>query len=112
MKGLKTYYFFVMLSVKGERVTNATRFNYFLASTWGNQDSYEAEMKANKKIYKIAVLLSQRDKTTYEVAHIDKVSTNAFNVLKEHFPTYDHHRNMLMPINTPAGTDDEEEEDE
>ncbi len=53
MKQLKTFYFFAMLNVKGEPVTKAMRFKYFLVSTSGNADSYEAEMKVNEKIKKL-----------------------------------------------------------
>jgi hypothetical protein len=107
-KEFKTYYFFVMLNVKGEPVTNATRFKYFLVYEWGNANSDEIEMKANKKIYKIAELLSQQDNVQYKVANIDAVATNEFNVLKKHFPTYSYHKDTLMSINTTGDTDDEE----
>ena len=112
MKEIETVYFFVKLAIKNEVVTPATRFSYFLVSSWGNPDSYEIEMKANKKIYKIAALVSQRDKTTYEVAHVDTVSTDEYNVLKKHFPTYDYQRDMLLTTKTADGTDGGEEKDE
>ena len=120
MKGVKVFYFFVKLSVKGEPVTQATRFKHFLVSASGKENSYEAEMTANKKIYKITALLSQQDNTTYKVAHVEEVSTEASNVLEEHFPLYDHQGDTLVLINKPwermlvtiDKTDDEEKDEE
>ena len=90
MIGVKTFYFFVKLSVKGEPVTHATRFKYFLVSASGKENSYEAEMTANKKIYKIIALLSQQDNTNYKVSHVDEVSRKVSNVLEKHFQLYGH----------------------
>ncbi len=117
MKWVKVFYFFVKLSVKGEPVTHATRFKYFLVSASGKENSYEAEMTANKKIYKIAALLSQQDNTTYKVAHVEEVSTEASNVLEEHFPLYDHQGDKLILINKPwdrvlANNDNKDDDEE
>src|SRR3712207_5672806 len=86
----KTYYFFVMLNVAGEPVTNAMRFKYFLVDVWENAkaDTGVIEEKADTKIRKITALLSQRDNVPYEVSNVDKITNTAYNVLKEHFPHY------------------------
>ncbi len=87
---LKYYYFFVMLNVAGERVTNAMRFKYFLVDVWENAkaNTVEIEEKAQNKIQKITALLSQKHNVQYEVANIEKITTTAYNVLKEYFPHY------------------------
>jgi hypothetical protein len=112
MKGVKTFYFFVRLSLQGEPITPTTRFTYFLVCAMGKANSVEAEMKAGKKAYTITALLSQRYAIPYTPIHMEEVSPHAANVLQEHFPFYDHHGDILALINHPiAPTADEEQAD-
>ena len=48
---LKYFYFFVMVNVADEPVTDAMRFKYFLVYVWGNAkaDRYEIEEKSQTK---------------------------------------------------------------
>jgi hypothetical protein len=100
-KEVKTFYFFVKLSVKDEPVTPATRFKYFLVAAMGNEHNYRDEREAYNKIYKIAALLSKQDNTTYKVAEVKQITPDASNVLEEHFPLYDYKGDTLVLINQP-----------
>jgi metal-dependent amidase/aminoacylase/carboxypeptidase family protein len=107
----KDFYFFVMLSVAGEPVTNAMRFKYFLVDVWTNAktESYEIEEKAEEKIKKITALLSQEHNVQYEIAYTDKITNTAYNVLKKYFP---HYNEDAHAIDTSGDSDDEEEEED
>jgi hypothetical protein len=108
---LKYFYFFVMLSVAGEPVTNAMRFKYFLADVWADAktDRYEIEEKAQKKITKITAILSQEHDVPYGVTHVDKITNTAYNVLKKYFP---HYNEYAHPIDTAETSDDNDEEED
>jgi hypothetical protein len=107
----KYFYFFIMLSVAGEPVTNAMRFKYFLVDVWkdAKADRYEIEEKAEEKIKKITALLSQQHNVQYEIAHIDKITNTAYNVLKEYFP---HYNEDARAYDTSGDSDDDEEEED
>jgi hypothetical protein len=110
-KEFKTFYFFVILKVVGEPVTNAMRFKYFLVDVWENAkaDRYEIETKADTKIKKITALLSQHHNVQYEVVNIDKITNTAYTVLKEYFP---HYNEDARAYDTSDTSGDEEEEQE
>jgi hypothetical protein len=69
----KYFYFFVILKVAGERVTEAMRFKYFLVDVWtdAKTERYEIEEKAHNKIQKIIALLSQEHNVHYDIIKID-----------------------------------------
>ncbi len=107
---VKYFYFFVMVNVAGEPVTDAMRFKYFLVDVWDDAkaDRYDVEEKAEIKIKNITAILSQQHNVHYEVASIKKITNTEYTVLKKYFA---HYNEDARAYDTADSTDDEEEED-
>ena len=108
---LKYFYFFVMVNVAGEPVTDAMRFKYFLVDVWDDAKAglYDIEEKAKTKVKNITAILSQKHNVHYEVANIEKITNAEFTVLKKHFA---HYNEDARAYDTADNTDDEDEVEE
>jgi hypothetical protein len=107
----KNFYFFVILSVAGERVTNAIRFKYFLVDVWkdAKADRYEIEEQAHNKIEKITAILSQQHNVPYEVVRSYKITNTEYNVLRKYFA---HYNEDAREYDISDTSDDEDEEED